>query len=349
MIAASPPVIWFQSPSPWIGPSAISKFALPVSSLVAPTKPLKNPPVSNEATASPVGPNGQKLSSTQQEPTQIEPLGAQPSQEGNQHKSITAIIKARANVAMVPVMWVRVPGACAPILMVSSLGTLRKAPNKPMIAANPPVIWFQSPSPWIGPSAISKVELSVSSLVAPTKPLKIPPVSNEATASPVGPNGQKTSAQQEPRQIEPLGAQPSQEGSQHKSITAIIKARANVAMVPVMWVRVPGACAPVLMVSSLGTLKKAPNKPMIAASPPVIWFQSPSPWIGPSSISKVELSVSSLVAPTKPLKTPPMSTEATASPVGPNGQKTSAQQEPAQIEPLGAQQSQQGSQPHSPS
>ena len=33
-----------------------------VSSLVAPPKPLKNPLVSNEATASPVGPNGQKLS-----------------------------------------------------------------------------------------------------------------------------------------------------------------------------------------------------------------------------------------------------------------------------------------------
>ena len=54
------------------------------------------------------------------------------------------------------------------------------------------------------------------------------------------------------------------------SITAIIKARANVARVPVMWVRVPGACAPELMVSSLGALKKAPNKPMIAASPPVM-------------------------------------------------------------------------------
>ena len=47
-------------------------------------------------------------------------------------------------------MWVRVPGACAPELMVSSL-------------------------------------------VAPPKPLKNPLVSNEATASPVGPNGQKLS------------------------------------------------------------------------------------------------------------------------------------------------------------
>ena len=48
-------------------------------------------------------------------------------------------------------MWVRVPGACAPVLMVS----------------------------W---------------LVAPLKPLKNPLVSNEATDSPVGPNGQKLSS-----------------------------------------------------------------------------------------------------------------------------------------------------------
>ena len=34
---------------------------LMASSLVAPSKPLKNPLVSNEATASPVGPDGQKL------------------------------------------------------------------------------------------------------------------------------------------------------------------------------------------------------------------------------------------------------------------------------------------------
>ena len=88
-------------------------------------------------------------------------------------------------------MWVRVPGVCAPELMVSSLGTLKKAPKKPMIAASPAVIWFQSPSPLIGPSSISKVELPVFSLVAPPHPLKNPLVSNEATASPVGPNGEK--------------------------------------------------------------------------------------------------------------------------------------------------------------
>ena len=88
-------------------------------------------------------------------------------------------------------MWVRVPGACAPELMVSSLETLKRAPNKPVIAASPPVILFQSPSPWIGPSLISKVELPVFSLVALSKPLNSPLVSNEATASPVGPNGQK--------------------------------------------------------------------------------------------------------------------------------------------------------------
>ena len=91
-------------------------------------------------------------------------------------------------------MWVRVPGVCAPELMVSSLETLKKAPNKPMIAASPPVIWFQSPSPWIGPSSISKIKLPVFSLVAPPKPLRNPPVSNEATALPVGPNGQKLSS-----------------------------------------------------------------------------------------------------------------------------------------------------------
>ena len=75
--------------------------------------------------------------------------------------------------------------------MASSLETLKGAPNKPMIAASHPVIWFQSPSPWIGPSLISKVELPVFSLVAPSKPLNNPLVSNEATASPVGPDGQK--------------------------------------------------------------------------------------------------------------------------------------------------------------
>ena len=65
------------------------------------------------------------------------------------------------------------------------------APNKPMIAASPPVIWFQTPSPWIGPSLMSKVELPVFSLLVPSKPLNNPMVSNEATASPVGPDGQK--------------------------------------------------------------------------------------------------------------------------------------------------------------
>ena len=88
-------------------------------------------------------------------------------------------------------MWVRVLGACASELMVSSLETLKKASNEPMIATSPPVIWFQSPSPWIGPSLISKVEFPVFSLVAPPKPLDNPLVLNEATASPVGPSGQK--------------------------------------------------------------------------------------------------------------------------------------------------------------
>ena len=75
--------------------------------------------------------------------------------------------------------------------MASSLETLKGAPNKPMIAASHPVIWFQSPSPWIGPSLISKVELPVFSRVAPSKPLNNPLVSNEATALPVESNGQK--------------------------------------------------------------------------------------------------------------------------------------------------------------
>ena len=88
-------------------------------------------------------------------------------------------------------MWVRVPDACAPELMVSSLETLKKAPNKLMIAASSPVIWFQSPSPWIEPFLISKVELPEFSLVAPPKPLNSPLVSNEATVSPVRPNGEK--------------------------------------------------------------------------------------------------------------------------------------------------------------
>ena len=88
-------------------------------------------------------------------------------------------------------MWVRVPGACAPEFMVSSLETLKRAPNKPIIAGSPSVIWFQSPGPSIGPSSISNVELPAFSLVAPLKPLNNPPVSNEATASPVGPKGQK--------------------------------------------------------------------------------------------------------------------------------------------------------------
>ena len=61
--SCKPPVIWFQSPSPWIGPSLISKVELPVFSLVAPSKPLNNPLVLNKATASPVGPDGQKLCS----------------------------------------------------------------------------------------------------------------------------------------------------------------------------------------------------------------------------------------------------------------------------------------------
>ena len=62
-----------------------------------------------------------------------------------------------------------------------------------------------------------------------------------------------------------------------------------------MWVQVSGTCAPALMVSSLETLKRAPNTPVIAASPQVIWFQSLRPLIGPSLISKVELPVFSLV------------------------------------------------------
>ena len=70
-------------------------------------------------------------------------------------------------------MWVRVHGAYDPELMVSSLETFKKAPNKPMIVASPPVIWFQSLSPWIG---------HFISLVAPPKPLNNPLVSNEATA-----------------------------------------------------------------------------------------------------------------------------------------------------------------------
>ena len=88
-------------------------------------------------------------------------------------------------------MWVRVPGVCAPELMASSLETLKGASKKPMVAARPPMIWFQSPSPWIGPSLISKVELQVFWLVSPSKSLNTPLVSNEATASPVGPDGQK--------------------------------------------------------------------------------------------------------------------------------------------------------------
>ena len=75
--------------------------------------------------------------------------------------------------------------------MISSLETLKRAQAKPVIATSPPVIWFQSPSPWIGPSLISKVELPVFSLVAPSKPLNNPLVLNETTASPVEPNGQK--------------------------------------------------------------------------------------------------------------------------------------------------------------
>ena len=75
--------------------------------------------------------------------------------------------------------------------MASSLETLKGALNKPMIAASNPVIWFQSRSPWIGTSPISKIELPVFSLVAPSKPLNNPLVSNEATASPVKPDGQK--------------------------------------------------------------------------------------------------------------------------------------------------------------
>ena len=75
--------------------------------------------------------------------------------------------------------------------MASSLETLKGAPNKLMIAASQPVIGFQRPSPWIGPSLISKVELPVFLLMAPSKPLNNPLVSNEATASPLGPNGQK--------------------------------------------------------------------------------------------------------------------------------------------------------------
>ena len=88
-------------------------------------------------------------------------------------------------------MWGRVSGACAPELMVSSPETLKKALNKPMIAASPLVIWFQSPSLWIGPSLISKVELPVFSLMAPLKPLNNPLMANKAFASPVGPNLQK--------------------------------------------------------------------------------------------------------------------------------------------------------------
>ena len=47
----------------WIRVPGACAPELMVSSLVAPPKPLKNPLVSNEATASPVGTNGQKLSS----------------------------------------------------------------------------------------------------------------------------------------------------------------------------------------------------------------------------------------------------------------------------------------------
>ena len=101
--------------------------------------------------------------------------------EHNRHKESTS------HVVRVPVMWVRLSGVCASELMASSLETLKGAPNKPMIAVSPPVIWFQSPSPWIGPSLISKVERPLFSLVAPSKPLNNPLVSNEATASPVGP------------------------------------------------------------------------------------------------------------------------------------------------------------------
>ena len=75
--------------------------------------------------------------------------------------------------------------------MTSSLETLKGAPNKPMVAARPPVVRLQSPSPWVGPSLTSKVELPVLSLVAPSKPLNNPLVSNAATALPVGPDGQK--------------------------------------------------------------------------------------------------------------------------------------------------------------
>ena len=83
--------------------------------------------------------------------------------------------------------------ACAAIndQMYSGGEETKGAPNKPMIAASPPVIWFQSLSPWIGPSLLSKVELPVFSLLVPSKPLNNPLVSNEATTSPVGPDGQK--------------------------------------------------------------------------------------------------------------------------------------------------------------
>ena len=75
--------------------------------------------------------------------------------------------------------------------MVSSPETWKRAPNKHTVATSPPVIWFQGSSPRIGPFLTSKVERPKFSLVAPSKPLNNPLVSNEATASPVGPNGQK--------------------------------------------------------------------------------------------------------------------------------------------------------------
>ena len=62
-------------------------------------------------------------------------------------------------------------------------GNVERAPKKPLIAASPPVIWFQSPSPWIRPSLMSKIELAVFSLVAPSKPLNNPLVSNQVIAS----------------------------------------------------------------------------------------------------------------------------------------------------------------------
>ena len=52
--------MWFPSPSLWNGPSLTSKFYPSISSLLAPPETLNHSLVSNEATGSLVGLNGQK-------------------------------------------------------------------------------------------------------------------------------------------------------------------------------------------------------------------------------------------------------------------------------------------------